>query len=100
MKYTESGIHSDILRAVAEMGFEDMTPIQEQAIPVLLEGKDIIGKPGNVAYMLQKDLLLPYRTIVDNVALPLMIRGMKKAEAREKASTYFAEFGKSVTTLS
>lgn len=60
---------------------------------VSLEGKDIIGKPGNVAYMLQKDLLLPYRTIVDNVALPLMIRGMKKAEAREKASTYFAEFG-------
>ena len=44
MKYTESGIHSDILRAVAEMGFEDMTPIQEQAIPVLLEGKDIIGQ--------------------------------------------------------
>ena len=44
MKYTESGIHADILRAVAEMGFEDMTPIQEQAIPVLLEGKDIIGQ--------------------------------------------------------
>ena len=44
MKYTESGIHEDILRAVAEMGFEDMTPIQEQAIPVLLEGKDIIGQ--------------------------------------------------------
>ena len=36
MKYTESGIHQDILRAVEEMGFEDMTPIQEQAIPVLL----------------------------------------------------------------
>ena len=44
MKYTESGIHQDILRAVEEMGFEEMTPIQEQAIPVLLEGKDIIGQ--------------------------------------------------------
>lgn len=44
MKYTESGIHADILRAVEEMGFEEMTPIQEQAIPVLLEGKDIIGQ--------------------------------------------------------
>ncbi len=60
---------------------------------VRLEGKDIIRKPGNVSYMLQKDLLLPYRTIVDNVALPLIIRGMKKTEAREKASAYFAEFG-------
>lgn len=44
MKYTESGIHQDILRAVEEMGFEDMTPIQEQAIPVLLEGQDVIGQ--------------------------------------------------------
>jgi len=60
---------------------------------VVLGGEDITGKPGNVSYMLQKDLLLPYRTIVDNVALPLMIRGMKKAEAREKAASYFEEFG-------
>uniref|UniRef100_UPI004056AD2E ABC transporter ATP-binding protein n=1 Tax=Agathobacter sp. TaxID=2021311 RepID=UPI004056AD2E len=60
---------------------------------VYLEGKDITGKPGNVSYMLQKDLLLPYRTIVDNVALPLIIRGMNKKEAREKASAYFDEFG-------
>ena len=51
------------------------------------------GKPGNVSYMLQKDLLLPYRTILDNVALPLMIRGMKKKEAREKAASHFGEFG-------
>lgn len=60
---------------------------------VVLDGEDITGKPGNVSYMLQKDLLLPYRTIVDNVALPLIIRGMKKTEAREKAASYFEEFG-------
>lgn len=44
LKYADSGIYPDILRAVFEMGFEVMTPIQEQAIPVLLEGKDIIGQ--------------------------------------------------------
>ena len=60
---------------------------------VLLEGESITGKPGHVSYMLQKDLLLPYRTILDNVALPLIVRGMKKQEAREKASAYFDEFG-------
>ena len=60
---------------------------------VWLGNEEVTGKPGNVSYMLQKDLLLPYRTILDNVALPLMIRGMKKKEAREKAATYFAEFG-------
>ena len=60
---------------------------------VYLEGQDITGKPGLVSYMLQKDLLLPYRTIVDNVALPLIIKGMKKKEAREKAGAYFEKFG-------
>ena len=60
---------------------------------IYLEGNDVTGKPGNISYMLQKDLLLPYRTIVDNVALPLMIRGMRKNEAREKAAGYFEEFG-------
>ena len=60
---------------------------------VCLNGENITGKPGNISYMLQKDLLLPYRTIEDNVALPLMIKGMKKKEARQKASQYFQEFG-------
>lgn len=60
---------------------------------VFLNGQEITGKPGNVSYMLQKDLLLPYRTIEDNVALPLMIKGEKKKTAREKVQPYFEEFG-------
>ena len=48
---------------------------------IYLDGEEITGKPGNVSYMLQKDLMLPYRTIVDNVALPLLVNGMKKKEA-------------------
>ena len=60
---------------------------------IYLEGQEITGKPGNISYMLQKDLLLPYRPLLDNVALPLTIRGMKKSEAREKAAGYFEEFG-------
>ena len=44
MQYKESGLTPEILRAVTEMGFEEMTPIQEQAIPVLLTGKDVIGQ--------------------------------------------------------
>lgn len=60
---------------------------------ILLGGEDITGKPGKISYMLQKDLLLPYRTIEDNVALPLIIRGMKKPQARQKASENFERFG-------
>lgn len=60
---------------------------------ILLDGQDITGKPGTISYMLQKDLLFPYRTIQDNVALPLMLRGVPKKEARKQASSLFKEFG-------
>lgn len=60
---------------------------------VFLGEEEITGRPGFVSYMLQKDLLLPYRTILDNVALPLLIKGMKKREARETAAGYFKRFG-------
>lgn len=58
-----------------------------------LDGKDITGTTGNVSYMLQKDLLLPYKTIIDNVSLPLVIRGERKSKSREITSGYFEEFG-------
>ncbi|SCX25071.1 ABC-type nitrate/sulfonate/bicarbonate transport system, ATPase component [Ruminococcaceae bacterium P7] len=60
---------------------------------ILLDGVNIAGIPGKISYMMQKDLLLPYRTIEDNVALPLLIHGTKKAEARKKVGAYFTEFG-------
>lgn len=60
---------------------------------VFLDGEEITETPGKISYMLQKDLLLPYRTIEDNVALPLIIKGEKKKKAREQVAPYFAEFG-------
>ena len=38
----------EILRAVKEMGFEEMSPIQAKAIPAMLSGKDIIGQAQTV----------------------------------------------------
>jgi ABC-type nitrate/sulfonate/bicarbonate transport system ATPase subunit len=43
--------------------------------------------------MLQKDLLLPHYTVLDNVALPLIVKGVDKKNARQRASVHFAEFG-------
>lgn len=60
---------------------------------VFLDGEDIIGRPGRISYMLQKDLMLPYRTIEDNVALPLLLKGVKKKEARLQVSSMFPQFG-------
>lgn len=44
MVFQDAAIDEDILRAVLSMGFETMSPIQEKAIPVMLEGRDIIGQ--------------------------------------------------------
>ncbi len=60
---------------------------------VLLDGEDITGKPGKISYMLQKDLLLRHYTVIDNVCLPLILKGMSKKEARKKAEPYFSQFG-------
>ena len=60
---------------------------------VLLHGKDITGTPGHVSYMLQKDLLLPHLTIMDNACLPLVIAGESKEAARAKAAPLFERFG-------
>lgn len=60
---------------------------------VLLNGKEITGQAGHISYMLQKDLLLPYKTIEENVALPLMIKGEKKKDALAKVRPQFGPFG-------
>src|SRR5579884_1544126 len=42
--FTELGLAPEILEAVRDVGYEQPSPIQEQAIPLLLEGKDVIGQ--------------------------------------------------------
>ena len=60
---------------------------------VLLQNEDVTGIPGRVSYMLQKDLLLPHLRILENAALPLVLGGMAKAEAHERARALFDRFG-------
>jgi len=42
---------------------------------VLIDGKDVTGRSGHVGYMLQKDLLLPWRTVIDNIVLGAILKG-------------------------
>lgn len=60
---------------------------------ILLEGNSIINSRGHVGYMPQKDHLLPWRSIIDNVILGMEIKGINKREAREKAVNYLDIFG-------
>ena len=44
VKFDELQLDERMIRAITEMGFEEASPIQAQAIPVVLEGRDIIGQ--------------------------------------------------------
>ncbi len=44
IQFQELEIRKEIMRAIADMGYEEMTPIQAKAIPVVLQGKDIVGQ--------------------------------------------------------
>ena len=44
MKFKELGLDHDLLKAIAQSGFEEATPIQAETIPLVLEGKDVIGQ--------------------------------------------------------
>ena len=69
--------------------------IEPQAGEIRIDGRELADRTGAVAYMPQRDLLLPWRTVLDNVVLPLEIqgaggtraraRGRAKAPARERA---------------
>lgn len=60
---------------------------------ILLDGENIVGKNGYVGYMLQKDLLLPWRTILQNVVLGLEIKGVSKKQAIERALPLLQKYG-------
>ncbi|RYL95195.1 ABC transporter ATP-binding protein [Sporolactobacillus sp. THM7-4] len=60
---------------------------------VQLDGKEITNENGHVGYMLQKDLLLPWRTILDNVIIGLEIRGVSKKTARRRALPILQKYG-------
>lgn len=44
MRFNELNLSTELLRGVEKMGFEEASPIQREAIPPLLEGKDVIGQ--------------------------------------------------------
>jgi ABC-type nitrate/sulfonate/bicarbonate transport system ATPase subunit len=60
---------------------------------VRIDGEAVTGLVGAVGYMLQKDLLLAWRNVLDNVALGMEIRGTPLPVARRKALPYLARYG-------
>lgn len=60
---------------------------------VLVDGEEAAGHCEHAAYMPQRDLLFPWRTIVQNAALGLEVQGMPRREARARVREWFPRFG-------
>jgi ABC-type nitrate/sulfonate/bicarbonate transport system ATPase subunit len=60
---------------------------------IVIDGIDATGTIGRVGYMLQKDLLLPWRTVLDNVILGMEIQGRPLREARNRALPLLQRYG-------
>lgn len=60
---------------------------------IRVDGESAIGERHHTAYMPQKDLLFPWRTVGKNTALGLEVAGMPKKEALAKATALFPTFG-------
>src|ERR1700742_5097756 len=60
---------------------------------VVIDGVDATGTIGRVGYMLQEDLLLPWRTVIDNIILGMEIQGVPLRQARETALPLLRRYG-------
>ncbi|MFE5289659.1 ABC transporter ATP-binding protein [Nocardia sp. NPDC056611] len=59
----------------------------------LVRGKDVRGIPDGVGYMFQQDAVLPWKSVLENVALGPKFRGVGKSEARERAARWVRTVG-------
>jgi ABC-type nitrate/sulfonate/bicarbonate transport system ATPase subunit len=60
---------------------------------ILIDGEKPENRAGIVGYMPQRDLLLPWRSVLDNVIIPLEIQGSPRRESRQKALEMLPYFG-------
>ncbi len=60
---------------------------------VCLDGHVCHDRVGKVGYMPQRDLLLPWRSVINNVIVPLEVRGVPREEARRRAREMLPLFG-------
>lgn len=60
---------------------------------IYLSGQRAEKRLGAVGYMQQKDLLFPWRTVMDNAILGLELQGVSRPEARARASDLMEQFG-------
>jgi ABC-type nitrate/sulfonate/bicarbonate transport system ATPase subunit len=67
--------------------------LEPDAGTILIDGHKPESRGGMVGYMPQRDLLLPWRSVLDNAIIPLELQGAPKRESRQKALEMLPHFG-------
>jgi NitT/TauT family transport system ATP-binding protein len=60
---------------------------------VTVRGKPVAGISDGVGFLFQRDALLPWKTVRENVGLPLLLRGVRGPEAQERTADFIARVG-------
>lgn len=60
---------------------------------ILIDNNSILKKRGKVSYMMQDDVMFPWRTVLDNITVPLELSGVRKVDARKKVWDHLQTFG-------
>ena len=95
MKFSELKLNDNVLEALDAMRFDECTPIQEQSIPVILEGRDLIavaqtGTGKTAAYLLPVLNKLSEEGLINAAGrtYPALITPEGEAEARKLLAQY------------
>lgn len=67
--------------------------LRPSAGTVRIDGRDVTGDAGHVGYMLQKDLLLPWRTVLDNIVLGAVLKGGASRAQKEEGVALATRYG-------
>ncbi|MBI3989432.1 MAG: ABC transporter ATP-binding protein [candidate division NC10 bacterium] len=60
---------------------------------IVLDGEPVQGISKKLGYLFQRDALLPWKTVLENVTLGPLFRGMEREEAHERAKVWIAKVG-------
>lgn len=100
MKFTELQLNEQLLEAISYMGFEDATPIQEKAIPIVLQGKDLIacaqtgtGKTGAFLLPILNTLIGKEDTKIDTLIIVPTRELAVQIEQQIQGLAYFISVG-------
>jgi superfamily II DNA/RNA helicase len=99
MKFNDFALRPEILQAVTEAGYEIPTPIQEQAIPIMLTGADLLGIAQTGTGKTAAFVLPMIERLASGRAKARMPRSLILSPTRELATqtaNYFGTYGKHV----